>query len=260
MPEGDTIARTAATLHQWLAGRGVTKAWARNGAVDLARLVGACCEGAEARGKHLLLHFDNDMTLRTHMRMTGSWHVYPSGARWRKPRAAARLVIEASERVAVGFDIPVVELDLRRRVEQSRALTTLGPDVLADVVDLDQVRQRARCSPSGRALGEVLLDQHVVAGIGNIWRCEALFATRLSPWAPLGDVTDAAFDRVVRAASAFMRASVRARGSGIGERLSPAVYGRTGRPCRACNSLIAARPQGALLRVAYWCPRCQPFP
>ncbi len=279
MPEGDTLARTAATLHRWLAGRRVTAADSTVAGFPAGRLVGLGVDAVEARGKHLLVRLDSGQVLHTHMRMTGSWHVYRRGERWRRPRSQARLVLECGERLAVCFNAPVVELLQPRAETVHPALARLGPDVLADPPDLAEMRRRARRRPPDLALGELLLDQGVASGIGNIWRCEALFAEGHDPWTPQSALADDRLEALYATAGRLMRAGLpgpleavapgavapRTSRAAAGPPSPPAgrvppraVYGRAGRPCRRCGTLIAARRQGEAARTVYWCPRCQP--
>lgn len=249
MPEGDVLFRTAVTLQRWLAGRQVTAATG-----PAVPMVGHTVEKVEANGKHLLVRFDSGHVLHTHMRMTGSWHVYRSGERWQRPAHQARVVLTCGDRVAVCFNAPVVELLVPGAEQNHPSLAGLGPDVLDDPPDLDEVRRRARRRPADLALGELLLDQRVVAGIGNIWRCEALFLEGRNPWAPQSSLTDDDLDALVGTASRIMRESLRPSPG----RSARWVYRRTGRPCRRCGTAILSRPQGEQARRAYWCPRCQP--
>ena len=254
MPEGDTIYRTAETLRRWLGGREISAARSRVYGFPALRLVGLTVEGVEARGKHLLVRFDSGQVLHTHLRMSGSWHVYPSDRPWRRPESQARLVLECGDRVAVCFNAPIVEL-LQPKAEGAHpSLGRLGPDVLADDLDLGEVRRRARTRPPDLALGELLLDQQVVAGIGNIWRSEALFVAGRSPWTERRELSDGDLDAVVTTASSLMKASAVARGRGAPHW----VYKRGGQPCRRCGTPIASRRQGEQARTAYWCPGCQP--
>ena len=257
MPEGDTIYRTADTLRRWLGGREITRASAAGG-VDAARLVGLRVESVEARAKHLLVRFSNGLCLHTHQGMTGAWHVYAAGARWQKPAHQARVVLEAGDRVAVCFSAPVVELLSAEGAGRQHSLAHLGPDVLVEPLDLVEVRRRADFRPTDMSIGELLLDQQVVSGIGNVYRCEALFLCQLHPWSPRSALDVAAFDGVVETASKLMRANVggpgrpRDLGRGPGQHW---VYGRTGRPCRRCRTLI--RSSALAGRRVYWCPGCQ---
>jgi endonuclease-8 len=254
MPEGDTLYRTAQTLRHWLVGRRITDARSRIHGFPAPRLVGATVESVEARGKHLLVRLDSGHAVHTHLRMTGSWHVYPVGERWRRPEAQARLVLQAGDRVAVCFNAPVVELIAARAEQAHPSLGRLGPDVLGDPVDRDEIRRRARVRPSELALGELLLDQRVVSGIGNIWRCEALFCEGRHPLTPQSSLSDEELDALVDRASTLMRASTK----GSWQPQQRWVYRRTGRPCRRCGAAIESRRHGEHTRRAYWCPRCQP--
>jgi len=254
MPEGDTIFRTAETLRRWLGGREITAARSRVYGFPALRMVGRTVEGVEAKGKHLLVRLDDGTMLHTHLRMSGSWHVYPADRPWRRPQSQARLVVECDDRVAVCFNAPTVEL-LQARAEGAHpSLGRLGPDVLADDVDLDEVRRRARTRPPELALGELLLDQQVVSGIGNIWRSEALFVEQRNPWTERQKLTDDDLDALVATASSLMKASALGRGHVT----DPWVYKRSGQPCRKCGTPIESRRQGEQARTAYWCPTCQP--
>ena len=264
MPEGDTIFRTATTLRRWLGGREITGARTTVAGVAAAALVGDRVSEVEARGKHLLVRFDSRRVLHTHMRMTGSWHVYSAGERWHRPASQARLVLEAGDRLAVCFNAPVVELLAPRMEQVHPSLTGLGPDVLVQPLDLAAVRTRAAGLPRETEIGDVLLDQRVVAGIGNIYRCETLFLGRVHPKRPLGSVEDATLDRLVLDASRLMRANARPESS-VGREFGLGadgrwVYGRARRPCRRCGTRIVSARTGSQARTAYWCPRCQPAP
>jgi endonuclease-8 len=199
-------------------------------------------------GKHLFIRFDNGLALHTHMRMDGAWHVYAPGERWRKPERMARAVLETDDTVAVCFLAPVVELVK----DDNNSVAHLGPDVLGDGFDAAQVAERARASRF-ETLGEVLLDQRVCAGIGNIHKCNSLWQLRLDPWARVGDTDDSTLQRLLATARDRIRRSAVARGFVP----APAVHGRGGRPCPRCGTAIAVRAQGEQARLTYWCPRCQ---
>ena len=220
--------------------------------VPAEAMVGRTVEAVEAKAKHLLIRFSGGLTLHTHMQMTGAWHVYPAGEKWRKPGWQARVVLEAGDRVAVCFNAPTVELLTERDEAEHQSIANLGPDVLKPPVDLDEVRRRAAERPAGYTIGELLLDQQVVSGIGNIYRCEALFLCRTHPKTPWPD-TD--LDELVRTASKIMLAQLQPRAI-----YRPSVYGRTGHPCPRCRTAITAETYGAFPRTAYWCPNCQPAP
>lgn len=255
MPEGDVLFRTAATMQRWLAGREVTAATTRVPGLAASRIVGRSIESVEAWGKHLLVRFDSGQVLHTHLRMSGSWHVYRTGEPWQRPERQARIVLTCGDRLAVCYNAPVVELLAPRAEQVHPSLSRLGPDILDDPVDVDEVRRRAKARPAELALGELLLDQAVVAGIGNIWRCESLFLESRYPWTPQSELSDAELDSVLATASRLMRASA--------DPTAPArppprwVYRRTGRPCRRCGTKIESRRQGEQARTSYWCPTCQ---
>ena len=255
MPEGDTILRAARSLRAWLEGRRIIAARSPVLGTRAEALVGRTVTGVEARGKHLLIRLDDDSSLHTHMKMTGSWHVYPAGERWRRPASQARLVLDVEGgRVAVCFNAPVVELLSVADELLHPSLRGLGPDVLATDLDLGGVRRRARALPPDTPIGDALLDQRVVAGIGNIYRCDALFVRHVHPSTPLAALDDTELDAIVTVAAELMQANVAAG------RHEPWVHGRAGRPCRRCGTAVKALRQGANARTAYWCPACQHQP
>jgi len=218
-------------------------------------VIGATVTAVEAAGKNLLIRFDNGLELRTHLRMNGSWHRYRPGEPWRRPAARARLVIEVPGAVAVCFDAPVVELFEARAEGIHPALSGLGPDLLSPEFDPAEATRRLRAHDRAtHPIAEALVDQRALAGIGNIWKSETLFAERIWPFTPVGDLTDEALEGVVRTARQKLVASAR---SGA-ERAE--VYGRAGRPCRRCGAKVASRQHGDLPRTTYWCPSCQPAP
>lgn len=253
MPEGDTILRTARSLRAWLEGRVITAAHSDALGRRAAGLTGRTVVAVETRGKHLLVRLDDGTALHTHLRMTGSWHVYRAGEPWRRPERQARLVVEAGDRVAVCFNAPLVELLSPADELLHPSLRGLGPDVLAAPLDLAGIRRRARAVSPDTPIGEVLLDQRVVAGIGNIYRCESLFVRGLHPSTPVSVLDDAAIDALVATAAQLMRANVDGTG-----RAAPWVYQRHNRPCRRCGEPVRARRTGPHARTVWWCPRCQP--
>jgi endonuclease VIII len=259
MPEGDTLARTAAGLRPFLVGRRVTaasapatQAWAPRPQAE--RLTGATVTAVEATGKNLLIRFDNGLEVRTHLRMHGSWHRYRPGERWRRPAARARLVIEVPGSVAVCFDAPTVELFEQRAEPAHPSLSRLGPDLLKDPFDLEAAMRRLRDpARADRSIAEALLDQRALAGIGNEVKSELLWEVRLSPWTPVRDVDDVPLREIVGRARTMLRT-----GAETGRR-PRRVYRRAGRPCPRCGTLVRVERQGAdLPRLTFWCPACQP--
>lgn len=248
MPEGDTIWRVAAGVRERVGGRAVTAARPAR----FERLVGRTLDAVEPVGKHLLMRFSGGWTLHSHMRMTGSWHLYRPGERWRRPRHLARAVLTFGDWEAVCFAAPVLEL-VR---EGAEAVGHLGPDVLADDFPLDVVVARARAL-GPVALGELLLDQRVCCGIGNVYRCQALWELRLHPWRSSAELRDDELAGLFAAARTAMRRNLAGAGQRRFEGRPAAVHGRSGRPCSRCGAAIRARPQGAEPRLTYWCPVCQ---
>jgi endonuclease-8 len=271
VPEGDTLFRTAAGLRPYLLGRRVSAA--RTGGPgplpQVDRVIGHEITALEALGKNLLVRFDNGLEIRTHLKMTGSWHRYRPGEPWRRPPARARLVLEVPGAVAVCFDAPVVELLEQRAEALHPSLGRLGPDLLAPDFDGTEALRRLR-EPSrrGTAIAEALVDQRALAGIGNVYKSEVLWIEAVSPFAPVADLDDPTLERLIATARRLLLVNAdRAHGP---ERITTVgdpravgalyVYGRVGRPCRRCGSAIVSARQGTELpRTTYWCPTCQPI-
>jgi endonuclease VIII len=248
MPEGDTIWRTAAGVRERVEGRTVSSAWPDR----FAGLVGRSLDAVEPVGKHLLMRFSGGWTLHSHMRMTGSWHLYRPGERWRQPRHRARAVLAFGDWEAVCFSAPV--LDLVR--DGREPVGHLGPDVLAEEFPLDQVVARARAL-GPVALGELLLDQRVCCGIGNVYRCEALWELRQDPWRSSAELGDQELGGLIAAARAAMLENLSTPGPRRFHGRPGAVHGRSGRPCPRCRAAVRARAQGIDGRITFWCPACQ---
>lgn len=268
MPEGDTLARIAEGLRPHLVDRTITAARARVPGPRIDRVVGARITAVDALGKNLLIRLDSGLELRTHLRMRGTWHRYRPGEAWRRPAGRAVLVIEVPGAVAVCFDAPIVELFEARAEALHPSLGRLGPDLLDPSFDPNEALRRLRQpGRAGMQIGAVLLDQGALAGIGNVYKSEVLFAERVDPFAPVVDLDDLTLDRLVATASRLLRANAqRSRGTERvtteGDRAAGGsrlwVYRRAGRPCRRCRTLILAARQGAdLPRTTYWCPSCQ---
>ena len=251
MAEGDTIHRTARRIGAALDGQEVAVAAPspRGRVVGIERLDGRRLETTEALGKNLLLRF-GDLVLHSHLGMSGSWHVYRRGGPWRKPTGAAWAVLRGAGAEAVQFGGPTLRVLRADALRRDPVLARLGPDVLADDFDAAAVARSLRAVPD-RTLGDALLDQTLIAGIGNIFKSEACFAARLDPWRRVADLSDEELRRVLGAAHDLMHGAV--------ERGRPArsVYRRAGQPCLVCGTPIAARGQGDANRTTYWCQRCQ---
>lgn len=241
MPEGDSLHRVARCL-QALVGEPVeAEAPHPRGAAVAEEIHGRRLVSARAVGKNLLLEFDDDVVVRSHLRMTGRWTVVTRGT---KRAGRPWLVLRGGEHEAVLWNGPVLELD-RGRTRR------LGPDILAVPPDLARMVENLRGTSRERELGDALLDQRLVAGIGNVWRAEALWHARVSPWRKVAEVSDQELESVLGHAAKLMRASLD-RG-----RVGRVVYRRPGRPCRRCGTKIESRGQGDANRIAYWCPACQ---
>jgi endonuclease VIII len=249
--EGDTILRLARRFEGTIVGETVAAAAPnpRGRAAGIERLDGRWLEGVEARGKHLLLDF-GDLSLHSHLGMSGGWHLYRQGARWRRPRSSAWAVLSGGGWDAVQFGGPTLRVMPTARLHRDPQLARLGPDILAERFDEEAAAAAMRADPT-RTLGDALLDQHLVAGIGNIFKSEACFAARVDPWRPVGDLSDDELRSVLAATRALMREAVE---SG---RHPHNVYRRREGACPRCRGPISSRGQGDANRTTYWCPRCQ---
>lgn len=250
MAEGDTILRLARRLEAELGGETLSAAAPnpRGRAAGVERLDRMRLEGAEARGKHLLLHFDG-LVLHSHLGMSGGWHLYDRGEPWRRARGAAWAVLAGERREAVQFGGPTLRVLPAGKLHCDPQLARLGPDVLAEDFDPAPVAAAMRAAP-GRTLGDALLDQRLIAGIGNIFKSEACFAAGVDPWRAVGELSEAELAAVLGAAREEMLEAV---ASG---RHPHRAYRRRG-PCPRCGARIRSRGQGDANRTTYWCPGCQ---
>jgi endonuclease-8 len=242
MPEGDALHRAAARLRV-LEGEVVAVETPHPRAAVLRlveRLDGRRLERVEAVGKNLVLGFEGGLVLRSHLRMHGRWRVQAAGT---EPFGTPWLVLRGRERQAVLWNGPVLELTRGRSPRVAR----LGPDVMAEPPDLDGMLALLRAGDQGREVGDALLDQRLVAGVGNMWKAEALFEARVSPWRRLGELSDEQLRDLLAAAARLMQAP----------RARHRVYRRAGRPCPRCGTLVRSYPQGDSARTAYWCAGCQ---
>ena len=261
MPEGDTIHRAAARLRPAIGGRPLERFEAPRLAGPRPRR-GERIEVVEAVGKHLLVRFSGGLTLETHMRMTGVWHVYRLGERWRRPPHLMRCLIGVPDAQAVCFSAPVVRTYATARsgtVEDPVA--HLGPDLCRPESASEEVVRECVARMDGlevrTPIGEALLDQRVGNGIGNVYKSEVCWHERVDPFAPLSTVSSDERTRLISTAGRLLRFNLdHAQRRTVAEGL--AVYGRRGRACRRCGTAIRSRTEGELARVTYWCPSCQP--
>lgn len=281
MPEGDTIYRSARSLDRALTGKTVThfeSALAQLASVDdNTPVAGRTVDRVEARGKWLLMYFSGDLILTTHMLMSGSWHIYRAGERWRAARAAMRCVIrvrgaaEEPEFEAVAFNVPVAKFFTARTLERNSAIPKLGPDLLHE--DYDEAEARARVlARAEEEIANVLLNQRVISGLGNVYKSEVLFLCGVHPFRAVASLLPAELDcllyqsrrliglNVLEGADDKILTYTGARrtthASDQASRLW--VYGRQGQPCRRCGTAVLMRKQGLAARSTYWCPQCQP--
>ncbi|MGI8557831.1 MAG: DNA-formamidopyrimidine glycosylase family protein [Solirubrobacteraceae bacterium] len=257
MPEGDTIHYAARRIRAVLQGQvphAIETPQRRHGADRWPqRLAGRAVQRVDAHGKHLFLRFEGELVLHSHLRMTGSWDVYSERQRWRRAPRRAWLVLRSAGHAVVQFDGPVLELMSESRSRFDLRLARLGQDILGEDFDEQLALAALReCEPT-RGIGDALLDQQIVAGIGNVWKAETCFAARLDPWRAAGEVPDEQLLLALRFARERMAASARA---GFAERPRE-VYRRSGEDCRRCGGRVRSRGQGDENRITYWCAGCQ---
>lgn len=286
MPEGDTLYRAATTLRKALLGRTVTQFESSVPGVsvvdDRTPVAGRVISAVEARGKHLLITLSApppatrseatdaqpvespatlpDLVLHTHLRMTGSWHLYRPGERWQKPERYAKVVIHTDEFVAPCFSAPVVELLTEWQAQRHTDLQELGPDAMTVEFDAEEAKQRILRRPE-LEIGVALMNQRLMAGVGNVYKSEVLFMLRVSPFAKVGELGEARVEQLVAESHRLLRLNEN-RGSrrtvfGLSERDRLWAYGRSGEPCRVCGTTIRMRRQGLDGRSTYYCPHCQ---
>lgn len=275
MPEGDTIFRAARTLHRALAGKPVVQFESVFPALTRVHvdtpLTAQSIESVTASGKHVLIRFSGGQVLRTHMRMNGSWHIYRPGEPWQRPRRDMRIVVSTADFVAVGFNIPVAEFIAAQNLARHEELRRLGPDLLSESFDAEEALRRIRERPA-QPIADVLLNQRVMAGIGNVYKSEVLFACRVNPFTSVHAIDEDALKCLIVTGRKYLLANVHTSLAPMttyagyqrtttgrdnsSERLW--VYGRVGLPCRRCRTPIKLKKQGEAARLTYWCPKCQP--
>ena len=256
MPEGDTIRWHASRIAPVLVGNAADRIdtherFSRDRWSE--RLTGRTVTAADTHGKHLFLRFEGGMTLHSHLGMVGTWGVYANGRRWARSRRRAWIVMGLNGTEVVEFDGSTLELVTDGRTRFDRRLAMLGPDVLAEQFDAERFRRRLRESDQTRGIGDALLDQTIVAGIGNMWKAEACWDAAIDPWRKVGEVTDAQALRLIEAARPRMLESA----TGGPRVITPHVYRLNGRPCTRCGTIVRSWGQGDANRTTYWCPGCQ---
>jgi endonuclease VIII len=278
MPEGDTIYRTARSMGRALIGKPITGFRSNYPLLtrfqDDTPITGQTVDSVESRGKWLLIHFSGGATLATHMLMNGSWHLYPSGERWRRPSRDMRIVLENRDYQAVAFTVPVARIYTAQALARQTRIPPSGSDILNPDFDPASAAFRVRAC-AGEEIGEVLLHQHVLAGVGNVFKSELCFVERVNPFCLVAALTDQQVEALIRSAQRLVAANVledsgnmivtyRGQQRRTTHSVSPQdslwVYGRSGNPCRRCDSAIRHRLQGPDARVTFWCPICQPMP
>ena len=286
MPEGDTIYRAARALQKALGGKVVTAF--ETGLAKLASLnddtpvVGRTVEKVEARGKWCLMYFSGDLILVTHMLMSGSWHIYRTGEKWWTGRSRMRAAITCGDFQAVAFNVPIAEFHTARSLERSSQVPKLGVDILSDQYSAEagvRALQQRRDTHPDDEIGVVLLNQRVMAGLGNVYKSEVPFAAGVNPFRQMRTLTERELQVMADVSQKYMRANVNDGSSGVssntdgivtysgnrrtthsmnaGDRLW--VYGRQGQECRRCGANVMRRLQGEAVRPTYWCPECQPW-
>ncbi|HVC46573.1 MAG TPA: DNA-formamidopyrimidine glycosylase family protein [Terracidiphilus sp.] len=277
MPEGDTLFRTARALGRALSGKPITGF--RSTFPRLARyhddtpLTGQLVREVESRGKWLLIHFSSGATLATHLLMSGSWHIYRPGERWQKPASHMRIVLENVDFQAIGFRVPVAHMHTAQSLARELRIPAPALDLLSPDFDGEAASARIALNAE-REIADVLLDQHLLAGVGNEFKSEICFVCAVSPFARVASLSAAHIAALVAASQRLLRANVLEDSGdtlvtyrGLHRRTTRAsspqesvwVYGRAGQPCRRCGAYIERRAQGPEARVTFWCPLCQPL-
>ncbi|MGD1106381.1 MAG: DNA-formamidopyrimidine glycosylase family protein [Terracidiphilus sp.] len=278
MPEGDTIFRTARNIGRALMGKPLTGFRSTFPLLmrfnDNTPLVGQTVDRVEARGKWLLIHFSGGGILTSHLLMNGRWHIYRQGERWQLARIHMRIVIENSEYQTVGFRVPVARMHTEQSLARDLHIARSENDLLSEEFDAEAGLARLLARPH-EALADALLDQTVLAGIGNVFKSEICFVQRLHPFSAVETLTRDEAAAIIASAQKLLRANVledsgdmivtyRSQQRRTTHASDPGsslwVYGRAGEPCRRCGELIRRRIQGADARVTFWCPFCQPMP
>ena len=262
MPEGDTLHRTAHTLNRVLGKQTLTRVRSSVPDIAHAELAGHVVEEVTALGKNLLVRFDDGRVLHTHLKMRGSWHVYRPGERWQRPEHQARVVLEVSDALAVCFAAPTVRLLAANAAAADAYLNGLGPDLIPDEFD-EAEAVAGLIALSDLHIGQAVMTQTALSGIGNIYKSETLFLCKINPFSAVAQLEAEALTRIVRTARELLRKNARPESvqrtttlpsSGAGPYW---VYKRSGRACRVCGEIVRMQRQGELHRSTYYCPSCQ---
>lgn len=258
MPEGDTIHRVAMNLRKVLAGQTVTVASQRR-ELDATALSESTVNAVESRGKHLIIHFDNDFVLHSHLGMTGSWHIYRMAAPWQKPKQQAVAVLETHRWTVVCFTPKLIEIVTARQLARNKYLQKLGPDVLGPPIGDEVFLGRIR-TQNVVAIGEAIMNQMVICGIGNIYKSETLFLESVSPQTPVKDLSDQQLCEIRNRAVTLMTRNLnkehrQTRFNTEAGKLW--VYGRKNQDCLQCGNAIKMMRQGETARSTYYCDSCQ---
>ena len=278
MPEGDTIFRTARSMGRALIGKPITGFRSNYPLLtrfhDDTPITGQVVERVESRGKWLLIHLSGGATLATHMLMNGSWHLYHIGDRWQKPARDMRIVLENREYQAVAFTVPVARIYTAQALAREKRIPPPGSDVLSEDFDPLAAAERLRSYP-GEEIGDVLMHQQVLAGVGNVFKSEVCFVQSVNPFCLVSELNDQQVAQLIATAQRLVAANVlEDPGNTIVTYRGPErrstrssspqdslwVYSRSGAPCRRCGDAIRHRLQGPDLRVTFWCQTCQPMP
>ena len=259
MPEGDTIYRVAARMKNYVDGRRVHAFTDRQNAINPANFIRQTLLRTEARGKHLLMHFEHGQVMHSHMDMTGAWHIYPNGQPWQKPMQRCRLWFEFDRVQLVLFSPKFIEVFASERLPRHPLLARLGPDLLSPAPDIEAACARLHAH-STLPLGVALMNQQLVAGLGNVYKSELMFIERLDPFSPVGTLSPTRIAEILARGRTLMRRNLdgsprRTRYTSKGPRLW--VYNRHRQPCFVCGEPIARTLQGDAGRSTYWCRSCQ---
>ncbi len=257
MPEGDTILSIAQRLRPVLVGHELERIETpqRRHALDRwpEKLFGTRVRSIDTHGKNLFLRFDNDMTVHSHLRMSGRWRIFEQGFDQGKRARAAWLVLETSGHSVVQYNGPILTLMRDSRLRFDPYLRRLGPDILAKELDWPAMLVRLRNDDPTRPVADAIMDQRTLAGIGNLWKNESLYACKIDPWRPMSDMSDEELERIIRMARRMMLREVRHGGRLAGGE----VFEHGGHACRRCGTTIRVRGQWDENRMTYWCPKCQ---